>query len=379
MENNNFELSVDYQKGVITGNFEELKTALEAKMKDYENVVYTVDTAKTAKKDIAELRKLKTALESKRKEIKKTWNDPYTDFENKVKELIAVIDKPIEEINSQIETFERQRIAEKKEKIEAAYKEIFAGIEEYASLDKIYDPKWENSTTSMKSIRERMVTLQTAVSNSISTIKNMKSDAVEDALKIYKNTGDLATALAHITQYENQKAEILEKQRLEEQERQRKSEEERIRKEEQAKLEAERKAEEERKQAKKRNEEMAKKMLEEKQQYNPVSDNVAFNSNEPQGFSVHTGFQQATQSFDCGFTAYQQEPQGFESHEQQKGFNVALQPTGFGIQSEQATGFTVSQQEVPRTVTFTVRTNSEDADRLEAMLNTWGFTDFDRR
>lgn len=355
-----FELVVDSQQGVITFNFDELKAALEVKMQDYTNVVYTAETVKTGKKDVAELRKLKTALDSKRKEIKKTWNDPYTEFESKVKELISIIDKPIDDINAQIEAFEQQRISEKKAKIEDTYNEVFAGLEEYAQLSKIYDPKWENSTTSMKSIRERMVTLQTAVSNSISTIKNMKSDAVEDALKIYKNTGDLATALAHITQYENQKAEILEKQRLEEQERQRKAEEERIRKEEQAKLEAERKAEEERKQAKKRNEEMARQMMIEKQQQDPQEESICFN--------------QEPQNFDTSFTG------GFVQNEQDSFVSVPTQePTGFNQpQGFSNGGFTI-QQEQSRIVTFTIRTPFEDADRLEAMLNTWGFTDFDRR
>lgn len=344
-----FELVVDSKQGVITFNFDELKATLEVKMQDYTNVVYTAETVKTGKKDVAELRKLYKSLDEKRKEIKKTWNDPYKQFEDKVKELQEIINKPINEINAQIEVFEQQKLAEKKAKIQSTYDEVFAGLEEYAQLNKIYDPKWENSTTSMKSIRERMVTLQTAVSNSISTINNMKSDAVEDALKIYKNTGDLATALAHITQYENQKAEILEKQRLEEQERQRKAEEERIRKEEQAKLEAERKAEEERKQAKKRNEEMARQMMLEKQQQDP-------------------------QNFDTSFTG------GFVQNEQDSFVSVPTQePTGFNQpQGFSNGGFTI-QQEQSRIVTFTIRTPFEDADRLEAMLNTWGFTDFDRR
>lgn len=65
------ELEVTYKSGVITGNFDTLKTALNAKLADFKNVVYTEDTVKDGKKDLAELRKLRTALDSKRKEIKK--------------------------------------------------------------------------------------------------------------------------------------------------------------------------------------------------------------------------------------------------------------------------------------------------------------------
>ena len=39
--------------------------------------------------------KLREALETKRKEVKKECMAPYTDFEGKVKELVGLIDKPL--------------------------------------------------------------------------------------------------------------------------------------------------------------------------------------------------------------------------------------------------------------------------------------------
>ena len=55
----------------IDWNYEELKTEIQKKANDYMNLVYTEDQIKDAKKDRAKLNKFVTALEDKRKEIKK--------------------------------------------------------------------------------------------------------------------------------------------------------------------------------------------------------------------------------------------------------------------------------------------------------------------
>ena len=72
----------------IDWNYEELKTEIQKKANDYMNLVYTADQIKDAKKDRANLRKFVTALENKRKEIKRQVMQPYTSFEEQEKELI---------------------------------------------------------------------------------------------------------------------------------------------------------------------------------------------------------------------------------------------------------------------------------------------------
>ena len=74
----------------IDWNFEELKSEITNKANDYMSLVYTPDQMKEAKKDRAALRKFIAALEDKRKEIKKQVMIPYTDFEEKEKELVSI-------------------------------------------------------------------------------------------------------------------------------------------------------------------------------------------------------------------------------------------------------------------------------------------------
>lgn len=90
-------------------NFEELKQEITARTQDYKNVVVTEDAIKDFKGDRAKLNKLK-ALDDARKDVKKKYNEPYLEFEKKVKELIAIVDEPIAVIDSQLKEFENERI-----------------------------------------------------------------------------------------------------------------------------------------------------------------------------------------------------------------------------------------------------------------------------
>lgn len=55
----------------IEWNYEELKAELSQKLEDYKGLVYTEEQIKEAKADRAKLNALATAIDSKRKEIKK--------------------------------------------------------------------------------------------------------------------------------------------------------------------------------------------------------------------------------------------------------------------------------------------------------------------
>lgn len=229
---NELTLNVKQNPGVIELNFDEIEKALDAKLAEYKGAVFTEESKSIAKAEVATLRKLKKDFEDARKGVKKEWMKPYEDFEAKMKHLTEKIDEPICLIDSQLKDFERKRIEERREKIKEIYQEIIGDMEEYCDLGRIYDTKWENSTTTMKSIRESIATAAESARTAVSTISGMQSDAVEKALEIYKDSQDMAKAIAYINNYEQQKAEIMrreEERRRQEEERRRRAEEERIR------------------------------------------------------------------------------------------------------------------------------------------------------
>ena len=206
------EVQISRNNGTIDFNFEDLKDALTAELELYKNLVFTEDTKADAKKTVAELRKLKKQINDKRIEVKKLYMQPYTDFEAKVKELDKLINEPITFISEQIDAFEQKRIEEKRELINEIYLELVSEREDiagYAELNRVYDSKWENASTSKKTIQEAIISYLDSVDNDIAAIKSMESEYEAKALMRYKETGVLSDALLTIRQWEKQKEEIL--------------------------------------------------------------------------------------------------------------------------------------------------------------------------
>lgn len=229
---NELTLNVKQNPGVIELNFEEIEKALDAKLAEYKGAVFTEESKNIAKAEVANLRKLKKSFEDARKGVKKEWMKPYDDFETKMKHLTEKIDEPINLINSQINDFEEKRRKERREKIKEIYQEAIGDMEEYCDLGRIYDTKWENATTTVKSIKESIAQSVENARIAVSTISGMQSDSVSKALEIYKESQDMAKAVAYINNYEQQRAEIMrreEERKLQEEERKRRAEEERIR------------------------------------------------------------------------------------------------------------------------------------------------------
>lgn len=238
-------------------NFDALEEQLDKKLDEYRGAVFTEDTKTIAKAEIASLRRLKKDIEDGRKTVKKKWMEPYDAFDKRMKILSTKVDEPINAINEQVQAFEEKRRQEKLEEIHRMYEDCVSEYEEsreFIVLDKLYDPKWENASVSMKSIKKDMAEKMSAIQTAVSSIKAMRSDKELDALALYKRTLNLNDAIQMIMTYEQNKADALrreeERRQLEEErriqaeiERARVAEREAIRREEQIRKEEQEKAE----------------------------------------------------------------------------------------------------------------------------------------
>lgn len=237
----NYEVVVTQRPGSIQCDFEGAKAYLGRQLEVYRGMVFTEDKKKDAKDTVAALRKDKKAFTDRVKEVKGEYMAPYDAFFRQAQELADMFDEPICFINGQIEDFERKRIEEKQKFIRQLYEECISDMADILPLKKIYNPKWENATTTPKAIRAELMSRKEDVKKAIAAIKEMHSDVEEMVLDMYKESFDLTKCIMYITNHEQQKAAILAR----EQERIRREEEERIRREEREKLEAERRAQEE--------------------------------------------------------------------------------------------------------------------------------------
>lgn len=219
-------VNVEQKNGVIGFNFEEIKEKLNSELEIYKNMIFTEESKTEAKKTIASLRKLKKSVNDKKLEVKKSFMIPYTNFEAQVKELDNLIDEPINFINNQVEEFERRRLEEKKSLISEIYTEIMADHGEasgYLPLQRIYDSKWENATTTKKAITETITERVDHVEKDLGIIRSMESEFEDKGIEKYKTTLELSDAIEVMNQYQKQKEEILRRQ---EEEAKRKAEEE---------------------------------------------------------------------------------------------------------------------------------------------------------
>lgn len=228
--------------GKINANFDEVETSIQAKAAEYDGVLFTEDTKSDAKRVVADLRKEKKNIADIYKQIKQEWMKPLDEFKQRVDELAAKVDKPIGFINGQVEAFEQKRLEERDVEIKAMYQDAIDDMVDFLPLHKIRKDKWNNASTTVKTIRKEMLEAISTAKAGKAAIEAMMSDAVPDALRKFQATLDLADALSYINQYEAQRAEVLkreEEHRRQDEERRHRAEIERIRQEERTRVETE--------------------------------------------------------------------------------------------------------------------------------------------
>ncbi len=175
---------------VIDGNFAEVKQGLEKMMTAYAEIVVTEDNIPDCKKDVATLRKIKAAIEGKRKEVKREHEKPLKEFEAKCKELTAVIDKEIVRINSALDGYEVKRIAEKAQVIKTLYAESIGEFGEYLPLERIWQKNWNNKTCTEREITADIQQMVLKVRQETSVINQTCGEFADDCLAVYKQSGN---------------------------------------------------------------------------------------------------------------------------------------------------------------------------------------------
>lgn len=199
----------------IEFNYEELKGELIKKTETYTNLVYTEEQIKEAKQDRASLNKLKTALNDERIRREKEYMKPFTDFKGKINEIIGIIEKPINAIDTQVKAYEEEQKAQKK----ARLKEAFESKNEYDFLtfDKVFNAKWLNASVSESSVLTEIDTIILNTKIDLETLSKLPNFAFE-ATEEYKQSLDVNRAInegVRLAEIQKRKAEAEERARIE--------------------------------------------------------------------------------------------------------------------------------------------------------------------
>ena len=182
-------------------NFEEIKAYLAARLEGYRNLVYSEDSIKLAKADKATLTKLKKALDERRKEIKAVYMEPYLAVEAQIKELTAMIDEPLSEIDSFVQ---RAKEAEREAK-HAEIKRFYDGIsgplgdlaERVFTSEAFYDKKWENASTKVKVWQDALREKVAQAAADLRTIQQTGGSHAPALISRYIETMDMAETAAY--------------------------------------------------------------------------------------------------------------------------------------------------------------------------------------
>lgn len=174
-------------------NFEELKTELEAKADYYGSLAYTDEQIKDAKADRAMLNKFKNTVNSERIRKEKEYMEPFNEFKSQANELIAIVEKPIAVIDERIAAYSDEQKAKKQKAIEELFATI--GFQNFVTLEKIWDPKWLNASTSMKSIEDQMRSRMYEIGNGVLTLSQLPEFGFE-ATEVFKETLDINKAIS---------------------------------------------------------------------------------------------------------------------------------------------------------------------------------------
>lgn len=200
--------SVSVKDGKVVSNIVELKAAMASKKAELlsseyvgtrEDQMAMIRSAKVA------VNKFKDATTKAKTSVKKELLKPFADFEKNANETIKMAEETYDDLNGRYLTLDAERKAEKRGKIREEYDSIAqeCGVGEFADAlyGLIYDTTWENTASSMKSIKESIKKSCESYVQGLSTLQMIQADndIREKALKMFKENLDAVKAMAYIT------------------------------------------------------------------------------------------------------------------------------------------------------------------------------------
>lgn len=195
----------------VEWNYTAVKQWLEDGLSAYKGRVYTEDTVTEAKKDRANLNKLADAIDTKRKEMKAMYLEPYALFETQAKELTAMVKEQVLEIDAQVKTFEAFKKEQKMATIKTEiYGPLIGNLAALVPYEKLHDAKWLNVTVNLSTVAEEIARKIERITKGLSAIDSLEleSNIAVQVKDVFLKHFDLAEAIDEKDRLIRQKAEL---------------------------------------------------------------------------------------------------------------------------------------------------------------------------
>ena len=181
--------------GSLTTNAEKIRDMVKAALPQYSIENYSSSDVAKAKEDKTKLNKAAKALNDERIKIEKEWMKPFGEFKDVVTETVGLIKNCVASIDTIIKEDDERTKNAKREQVERlaeTYGVEVVGIK----LEKIWNEKWLNKTTSLKSIEKEITEKVASIKNDLETLKTFAEDY--DALvTYYKENLNLSETVAY--------------------------------------------------------------------------------------------------------------------------------------------------------------------------------------
>lgn len=168
--------------GSLTTNAEKIRDMVKAALPQYSIDNYSSSDVAKAKEDKTKLNKAAKALNDERIKIEKEWMKPFGDFKEVVTETVSLIKNCVSSIDTIIKEDDERTKKAKREQVERLAETC--GVEVVGiKLENIWNDKWLNKTTSLKSIEKDITDKVNSIKNDLDTLKTFSEDY--DALVTY--------------------------------------------------------------------------------------------------------------------------------------------------------------------------------------------------
>lgn len=156
------------------------------------------DSEQECKRTVAAARKISDQLNQEKIRVKKIVLEPYTEYEGKVKEIIAIITDGENVARDKLKAIDDQRKEDKKEEIRAIWDARAGSFEcgQYLTFDQFLQDRYLNKTVPMSEVEKEMVHFLEFSSADIEFLK--KRPLADEYIAEYIECLDLATAMDRV-------------------------------------------------------------------------------------------------------------------------------------------------------------------------------------
>lgn len=189
--------------GSLTTNAKQIRELVQDALPKYDISNYSTDDVVKAKSDKAMLNKAAKMLNDKRIEFEREFMAPFGEFKEVVTDTVNLIKVAIDKIDTVIKADEERSKKEKRVAVEKLAETC--GVEDAGiQLSMIWNDKWLNKSTSMKSIESEIKQRMSTIAADIDTLKSFAEDF--DVLVVrYKENFNLQETVRYANQLKEQR------------------------------------------------------------------------------------------------------------------------------------------------------------------------------